>query len=98
MESGSSHAYSLGIADVPFLSSRVKYYKLSRTLCGPKSGILVYIDDRTCCSSTWEGQLQRLENMFEALQAAGLTLKPSEVQFGPREVEVLGTHSDAENQ
>ena len=28
--------------------------------------------------------------MFKALQAAGLTLKPSKVQFGPREVKYLG--------
>ena len=28
--------------------------------------------------------------MFEALQAAGLTLKPLKVQFGPQEVKYLG--------
>ena len=28
--------------------------------------------------------------MFKALQAAGLTLKPSTAQFGPREVKQLG--------
>ena len=40
--------------------------------------------------STWEGHLQLLENVFKSLQAAGLTLKSSKVQFGPREVKYLG--------
>ena len=31
-----------------------------------------------------------LEETFKALQAAGLTLKPSMVQFGPKEVKYLG--------
>ena len=48
------------------------------------------MDDCICYSSTWTGHLQLLENMSTALQAAGLTLKPSKVQFGPREVEYFG--------
>ena len=51
---------------------------------------MVYMDDCICCSSTWEGHLQLLENMFKALQAAGLTLKPSNAQIGPRQVKYLG--------
>ena len=31
-----------------------------------------------------------LESMLQALQVAGLTLKPSKVQFGPKEVKYLG--------
>ncbi|CAB1103188.1 unnamed protein product [Ectocarpus sp. CCAP 1310/34] len=57
---------------------------------GPKSGLLVYMDDLICCSSTWEGHLKLSENTFQALQAARLTLKPSNVQFGPQEVKFLG--------
>ena len=57
---------------------------------GPKSGLLVYMDDIICCSSTWEGHIDLLEKTFQALQAAGLTLKPSKVQFGPKEVKYLG--------
>lgn len=56
---------------------------------GPKGDPLVYMEDCICCASTWEGQLQLLENVFKAWEAAGLTLKPSEVQFGPREVKHL---------
>ena len=48
------------------------------------------MDDIICCSSTWEGHLTLLEETFEALQAAGLTLKPSKVQFGAKEVKYLG--------
>ena len=34
--------------------------------------------------------LTLLESMLQALEAAGLTLKPSKVQFGPKEVKYIG--------
>ncbi|CAB1120736.1 unnamed protein product [Ectocarpus sp. CCAP 1310/34] len=77
-----------GIANAPFLFQRTM--ALAFAHFGPKSGLLVYMDDLICCSSTWEGHLKLLENTFQALQAAGLTLKPSKVQFGPQEVKYLG--------
>ena len=77
-----------GIANAPFLFQRTM--ALAFAHFGPKSGLLVYMDDLICCSSTWEGHLTLLENTFKALQAAGLTLKPSKVQFGPKEVKYLG--------
>ena len=54
-----------------------------------KSGLLVYMDDWICCS-TWEDHLTLLENTFKAIRAAGLTLKPSKVQFGSKGVKCLG--------
>ena len=33
---------------------------------------------------------QLLENMFRALQAVGLTLEPSKIHFGPKEVHYIG--------
>ena len=77
-----------GIANAPFLFQRTM--ALAFAHFGPKSGLLVYMDDLICCSSTWEGHLTLLEETFKALQAAGLTLKPSKVQFGPKEVKYLG--------
>lgn len=77
-----------GIANAPFLFSRIM--SLAFAHFGPKSGLLVYMDDCICCSATWDSHIQLLENMFKALQAAGLTLKPSKVQFGPKEVKYLG--------
>ena len=47
--------------------------------------------------STWEGHLQLLENVFKSLQAAGLTLKSSKVQFGPREVKCF-VHAPTANE
>ena len=77
-----------GIANAPFLFQRTM--ALAFAHFGPKSGLLVYMDDLICCSSTWEGHLTLLEETFKALQAAGLTLKPSKAQFGPKEVKYLG--------
>ena len=57
---------------------------------GQPSGLLVYMDDVIACSATWEANLKLLEDMFCALQTAGLTLKPSKIHFGPKEVQYLG--------
>ena len=48
------------------------------------------MDDVIACSATWEAHLRLLEDILRALQAAGLTLKPSKVHFGPKEVHYLG--------
>ena len=48
------------------------------------------MDDVIACSATWEAHLKLLEDMFHALQTAGLTLKPSKIHFGPKEVQYLG--------
>ena len=57
---------------------------------GRRSGLLVYMEDVIACSVTWEAHPRLLEDMFRALQAAGLTLKPSKIHFGPKEVHHLG--------
>ena len=54
---------------------------------GPDSGVL---SDIIYISSTLEKHLQSLGKMFAALQAAGLTVKASKVQFGQKEIEYLG--------
>ena len=48
------------------------------------------MDDVIACFATWEAHLRLLEDMFRALQAAGLTLKPSKTYFGSKEVHYLG--------
>ena len=63
---------------------------LAFTNFGQPSGLLVYMDDVIACSATWEAHLRLLEDMFRALQTAGLTLKPSKTHFGPKKVQYLG--------
>ena len=48
------------------------------------------MDDVIACSATWEAHLRVLENMFGALQAASLALKPSKIHLRPKEVHYLG--------
>ena len=57
---------------------------------GQPSGLLVYMDDGIASSATWEARLRLLEDMFRALQTAGLTLQPSKIYFGPKEAQYLG--------
>ena len=57
---------------------------------GPDSGILSYMDDLICINRTFESHLVSLEKLFAALHVAGLTLKPSKIQFGQKEVDYLG--------
>ena len=50
----------------------------------------VYIDDILVCSKTFEEHLQHLEQVFERLRKAGLTLKPKKCSFLKKEVIYLG--------
>ena len=77
-----------GIANAPWIFQRVM--SLAFANFGQPSGLLVYMDDLIACSATWEAHLKLLEDMFRALQTAGLTLKPAKIHFGPKEVQYLG--------
>ena len=91
-ENGSSKDFRLplGIAKAPFIFSWDILSIYLRILV-PKSGF-VYMDDCVCCSFTWESHLALLEVMFKALQVAGLTLKPTKMQRGPKLVsQILST-------
>ena len=57
---------------------------------GPEAGILTYMDDILCLNSTFEAHLKSLEQMFSALQAASVTLKPTKLEFGQKDIEYLG--------
>ena len=77
--------FSFGIANAPWIFQRVM--SLAFANFGQPSCLLVYMDDVIACSATWEAHLQLLEDMFRALQTAGLTLQPSKIHFGPKEVQ-----------
>ena len=76
------------IANAPWVFQRA--VSLAFANFGQRSGLMVYMDDVIACSATWEAPLRLLEDMFRARQAAGLTLKPSKIHFGPKEVHYLG--------
>ena len=77
-----------GIANAPWIFQRVM--SLAFANFGQPSGLVVYMDDAITCSAAWEAHLNLLEDKFRALQAEGLTLKPSKIHFGPKEVHYLG--------
>ena len=82
------YVHPFGIANAPWIFQRVM--SLTFANFGQPSGLLVFMDDVITCSATWEAHLRLLEDMFRALQTAGLTLKPSKIHFGPKEVQYLG--------
>ena len=51
---------------------------------------LYYLDDIIVFSASWEDHLQRLEQVFERLMEAGLTLGASKCKLAARKVEFLG--------
>ena len=66
---------------------------ISVTFCLPWSRIRyssVYGWYYFCPDSTFEAHLKSLEQRFSVSQAAGLTLKPSKLQFGQKEIEYRG--------
>ena len=77
--------FSISIA--PWIFQRVM--SLAFANFGQPSGLLE-LDNAIPCSATWEAHLKLLEDMFCALQTAGLTLKPSKIYFGPKKVQCVG--------
>ena len=72
---------SFGVCNTPWLFTEMAHKTL-----GHIPELLIYMDDLCVLSTTWENQLESLESMFAALQAAGLALKPSKLAFGPKSV------------
>ena len=77
-----------GVANAPWLFQHVMSLALGHR--GPDSGIRSCMDDLICINNTFKSHLVSLKKMFEALHVAGLTLKPSKIQFGQKEVDYLG--------
>ena len=74
-----------GVCNAPWIFTEMAHKTL-----GHIPELLIYMDDFCVLSATFENHLKSLESMFVALQAAGLTLKPSKVAFGPKSIEYLG--------
>ena len=53
---------------------------------GPDSGVRSYMYDIIVVNPTFEINHASFEHPFAALKATGLTLKPSKVQFGQKEI------------
>ena len=77
-----------GIANALWIFQRVM--SLAFAHFGQPSGLLVYMDDVIACSATWEAHLKLLEDMFRALQTAGLTLKPAKFILDQRKFSTSG--------
>ncbi|KAJ1110626.1 hypothetical protein NDU88_007975 [Pleurodeles waltl] len=63
---------------------------VNQVLAGLDEFSAAYLDDIAVFSSTWEGHLQHLWRVLEALQKAGLTIKASKCQIGQGSVVYLG--------
>ena len=76
-----------GVCNAPWLFQHMISLNLGHL--GPDSGVLSYMDGIIVLNPTFDTHLASLEQLFAALQAAGLTLKPSKVQFGQKQIEYL---------
>ena len=76
-----------GLCNAPATFSRLMDYVLtglSWEIC------LYYLDDIIVFSRTWEEHIQRLEEVFQRLIEAGLTLGATKCRLAEKEVEFLG--------
>ncbi|CAB1105069.1 unnamed protein product [Ectocarpus sp. CCAP 1310/34] len=80
-----------GVCNAPWIFTEMAHKTL-----GHIPELLIYMDDFCVLSATFENHMKSLESMFVALQAAGLTLKPSKISFGPKSIEYLGHIISAE--
>lgn len=66
------------------------FTEMAQRTSGHIPELLIYMGDLCVSFATWENHLKSLENMFVALQAAGVTLNPSQREFDPKMVVYLG--------
>ena len=79
-----------GVCNAPWLLTVMGHKTL-----GHIPELLIYMDDLCVSPATWETNFKSFQSRFAALQAAGLTLKPSKA-FGPKSVASLGKVISAE--
>ncbi|EYC36599.1 hypothetical protein Y032_0877g2818, partial [Ancylostoma ceylanicum] len=79
-------------------SSPPVFQRLMHTVLGPLLGeeVFCYLDDIIIATDTVERHLQMLENVFNALQGAGLKLNPRKCVLLEKKVEFLGHVIDRE--
>ena len=77
-----------GISSAPDIFMKLMDQTFSHL--GPQSGLLTYMDDILLCSKTFEHHLSLMQQMFEALAKAGLTLHPGKIAFARPEISFLG--------
>jgi hypothetical protein len=76
-----------GLTNCPFVFSKL----MSKVLAGLQGQILlVFIDDIIAFSPTFEQHLLDLKTIFDRLQQANLSLKPSKCEFGKDKIKFLG--------
>ena len=74
-----------GLCNAPATFQRI----INRVIHG-LPGVKAYLDDLLVVSDDWETHKQRMWQLFERLQDAGLVIRLSKCQFGGAEVEYLG--------
>lgn len=84
-----------GLYQFVFMSFGIKtapavFAKLMRRVVDGISDVEHYYDDVLVASATWEEHLASLAQLFERIQAAGLTVRPSKCEFGLAEIDFLG--------
>jgi hypothetical protein len=63
---------------------------MDMVLAGKENFVVCYIDDVCVFSNSWEDHVRHLDLVFEALQKHGLTIKPTKVQIGLKQLKFLG--------
>lgn len=66
------------------------FAKLMRKVAHGVPGVEHYYDDVLVATETWEEHLNSLELLFQRIEAAGLTVRPSKCEFGMEEIDFLG--------
>lgn len=66
------------------------FAKLMRRVLEGIPNVEHYYDDVLVASATWEEHLASLSQLFERIETAGLTVRPSKCEFGLEEIDFLG--------
>ncbi|XP_064475154.1 uncharacterized protein LOC135389103 [Ornithodoros turicata] len=66
------------------------FTKLMRKLLSDIDGVVHYYDDVLVATATWHEHLAVLRQVFQRVQSAGLTVKPTKCELGSEAVDFLG--------
>ena len=73
-------------------NSQATFMRLMNKCLAGISNVDIYIDDTVIYNDTWGDPFRAIEQVFNRLEAANLTINLAKSEFGRAEVRYLGTH------
>ena len=85
-----SGTYQWKVMSFGLVNSPATFNRMMAKLFGHRKDVICYLDDMCIYNETWEDHLKSLNDIFEIIQQNNLTVKPSKINIGLKEIPFLG--------